>query len=106
MASGPPIDDSFLEEGSPTMVEQGVASVFQMGVASEDEDDNKESHQGGGGGEGGGATAVVDPGGARQRKQGRGPERAEPRVKRESWIDPPEERESTALTQAEVESCM
>uniref|UniRef100_A0A8C5BQQ8 Anoctamin n=1 Tax=Gadus morhua TaxID=8049 RepID=A0A8C5BQQ8_GADMO len=79
--SGPPIDDSFLEEGSPTMVEQGMASVFQMWGA--------------------------EHGGARQRKQGRGgPERAEPRAKRESWIDPPEERENKTLTQAEVESCM
>uniref|UniRef100_A0A8C5F9R2 Anoctamin n=1 Tax=Gadus morhua TaxID=8049 RepID=A0A8C5F9R2_GADMO len=49
----------------------------------------------------------AEHGGARQRKQGRGgPERAEPRAKRESWIDPPEERENKTLTQAEVESCM
>uniref|UniRef100_A0A8C4H596 Anoctamin n=1 Tax=Dicentrarchus labrax TaxID=13489 RepID=A0A8C4H596_DICLA len=30
----------------------------------------------------------------------------EPKTKRESWMDPPEERESTTLTQAEMESCM
>ncbi|XP_056460170.1 anoctamin-8-like [Gadus chalcogrammus] len=110
--SGPPIDDSFLEEGSPTMVEQGMASVFQM---CDDDDDNgvhdiKEPHHAGGGGSTTGAGAGAggaEHGGARQRKQGRGgPERAEPRAKRESWIDPPEERENKTLTQAEVESCM
>ncbi|CAL8273007.1 unnamed protein product [Arctogadus glacialis] len=105
--SGPPIDDSFLEEGSPTMVEQGMASVFQM---CDDDDDNdiKEPHHAGGGGASTAAGAGgAEHGGARQRKQGRGgPERAEPRAKRESWIDPPEERENKTLTQAEVESCM
>ncbi|XP_030228364.1 anoctamin-8 isoform X2 [Gadus morhua] len=108
--SGPPIDDSFLEEGSPTMVEQGMASVFQM---CDDDDDNgvhdiKEPHHAGGGGATTGVGAGgAEHGGARQRKQGRGgPERAEPRAKRESWIDPPEERENKTLTQAEVESCM
>uniref|UniRef100_A0A3Q0RYR9 Anoctamin n=1 Tax=Amphilophus citrinellus TaxID=61819 RepID=A0A3Q0RYR9_AMPCI len=67
---------SFLEEGSPTMVEKGMdpASVFEM---CDDDDDN-----------------------------GRSAERAEPKTKRESWMDPPEERESTTLTQAEMESCM
>ncbi|XP_059923685.1 anoctamin-8-like isoform X1 [Gadus macrocephalus] len=104
--SGPPMDDSFLEEGSPTMVEQGTASVFQM---CDDDDDNgvhdiKEPHHAGGGGA---TPGGAEHGGARQRKQGRGgPERAEPRAKRESWIDPPEERENKTLTQAEVESCM
>ncbi|XP_035767455.1 anoctamin-8 [Neolamprologus brichardi] len=37
--SGPPVDSSFLEEGSPTMVEKGMdpASVFEM---CDDDDDN------------------------------------------------------------------
>ncbi|KAJ3598798.1 hypothetical protein NHX12_032762 [Muraenolepis orangiensis] len=105
--SGPPIDDSFLEEGSPTMVEKGMdpASVFEM---CDDDDDNgvhdiKEAVTGAGLPDVGSAAAAL-----RQRKQGRrGEERTEPRAKRESWIDPPEERESNAaLTQAEEESCM
>uniref|UniRef100_A0A7N8WXC2 Anoctamin n=1 Tax=Mastacembelus armatus TaxID=205130 RepID=A0A7N8WXC2_9TELE len=64
--SAPPMDNSFLEEGSPTMVEKGMdpASVFEMWA------------------------------------------RPEPKIKRESWMDPPEETESTTLTQAEMESCM
>uniref|UniRef100_A0A7N8YK77 Anoctamin n=1 Tax=Mastacembelus armatus TaxID=205130 RepID=A0A7N8YK77_9TELE len=84
--SAPPMDNSFLEEGSPTMVEKGMdpASVFEM---CDDDDDNgihdvKES--------GGGGTGA----------------RPEPKIKRESWMDPPEETESTTLTQAEMESCM
>uniref|UniRef100_A0A8C7IY89 Anoctamin n=1 Tax=Oncorhynchus kisutch TaxID=8019 RepID=A0A8C7IY89_ONCKI len=52
----PTMEDSFLEDGSPTMVEKGM-----------------------------------DP---------------DTGVSRESWIDPPEEQESTSLAQAEMESCM
>lgn len=110
------------------MVEKGMdpASVFEM---CDDDDDNgihdvKEP--------GGGATGVVEginaaagaaaaaaaasaaplPSGSesstalRHRRRGRSTERPEPRTKRESWIDPPEERESNTLTQAEMESCM
>ncbi|KAF1385493.1 hypothetical protein PFLUV_G00108350 [Perca fluviatilis] len=122
VCSGPPMDTSFLEEGSPTMVEKGMdpASVFEM---CDDDDDNgihdvKES--------GGGATGVAEginagasasaaplPSGSesstsvRHRRRGRSIERPEPKTKRESWIDPPEERrESNTLTQAEMESCM
>uniref|UniRef100_A0A8C9XIQ6 Anoctamin n=1 Tax=Sander lucioperca TaxID=283035 RepID=A0A8C9XIQ6_SANLU len=122
VCSGPPMDTSFLEEGSPTMVEKGMdpASVFEM---CDDDDDNgihdvKES--------GGGATGVAEginagasasaaplPSGSessttvRHRRRGRSVERPEPKTKRESWIDPPEERrESNMLTQAEMESCM
>ncbi|KAK2908068.1 hypothetical protein Q8A73_009141 [Channa argus] len=123
--SGPPMDNSFLEEGSPTMVEKGMdpASVFEM---CDDDDDNgihdvKES----GGGGTGAAEGINAPAGAaaaagatplpagsesstslRQRRRGRSAERPEPKMKRESWMDPPEERASTTLTQAEMESCM
>ncbi|XP_041861945.1 anoctamin-8 isoform X2 [Melanotaenia boesemani] len=127
--SGPPLENSFLEEGSPTMVEKGMdpASVFEM---CDDDDDNgihdvKDS--GGGGNEESNAAhavaAAASPASAagssaslssgsesstslRHRKRGRSAERAEPKTKRESWMDPPEERESTTLTQAEMESCM
>uniref|UniRef100_A0A4W6CS19 Anoctamin n=1 Tax=Lates calcarifer TaxID=8187 RepID=A0A4W6CS19_LATCA len=102
VCSGPPLDNSFLEEGSPTMVEKGMdpASVFEM---CDDDDDN-------------GIHDVKDaaplPSGSesstslRHRRRGRSTERPEPKTKRESWMDPPEERESTTLTQAEMESCM
>lgn len=118
--SGPPVDSSFLEEGSPTMVEKGMdpASVFEM---CDDDDDNgihdvKDSS--GGGAEaanaaaGAAAAAAPLPSGSegstslRHRRRGRSAERVEPKTKRESWMDPPEERESTTLTQAEMESCM
>uniref|UniRef100_A0A8C3AV94 Anoctamin n=1 Tax=Cyclopterus lumpus TaxID=8103 RepID=A0A8C3AV94_CYCLU len=97
VCSGAPIDTSFLDDGSPTMMEKGMdpASVFEM---CDDDDDNgihdvKES--------GGGSSTSL-----RHRRRGKSTERLEPKTKRESWIDPPEERESTTLTQAEMESCM
>lgn len=105
------------------MVEKGMdpASVFEM---CDDDDDNgihdvKDS--GGGGAEGinaaaGAATAAASAApltsgtesstSLRQRRRGRSVERPEPKTKRESWIDPPEERVSNTLTQAEMESCM
>uniref|UniRef100_A0AAX7VS99 Anoctamin n=1 Tax=Astatotilapia calliptera TaxID=8154 RepID=A0AAX7VS99_ASTCA len=89
--SGPPVDSSFLEEGSPTMVEKGMdpASMFEM---CDDDDDN-------------GIHDVKDSSGGRA-EAADAAARVEPKTKRESWMDPPEERESTTLTQAEMESCM
>uniref|UniRef100_A0A674AHX6 Anoctamin n=1 Tax=Salmo trutta TaxID=8032 RepID=A0A674AHX6_SALTR len=83
----PTMEDSFLEDGSPTMVEKGMdpASVFE----TYDDDDDNES------------TVTV-----RHRRRQRSLERADSKTKRESWIDPPEEQESTSLAQAEIESCM
>lgn len=114
------MENSFLEEGSPTMVEKGMdpASVFEM---CDDDDDNgihdvKDS--GGGGAEGLSAAAAAVGGSAalpsasdgaaslRHRRRGQSVERTEPKTKRESWMDPPEETESITLTQAEMESCM
>lgn len=107
------------------MVEKGMdpASVFEM---CDDDDDNgihdvKESGGGGTGvaeginaaaGAAAAASAAPLPSGSesstslRHRRRGRSSERPEPKTKRESWMDPPEERESTTLTQAEMESCM
>uniref|UniRef100_A0A8D3DX69 Anoctamin n=1 Tax=Scophthalmus maximus TaxID=52904 RepID=A0A8D3DX69_SCOMX len=94
ICSGPPMDNSFLDEGSPTMVEKGMdpASMFEM---CDDDDDNgihdvKES--------GGGGTVAAEGINAAGRPV--------PKTKRESWMDPPEDRESNTLTQAEMESCM
>lgn len=119
--SGQPTDSSFLEEGSPTMVEKGMdpSTVFEM---CDDEDDNgihdvKESGVGGGAGAAEGAAVASSPaasppsgaeGGAslRHRRAGRSADRAEVKSKRESWMDPPGETESNTLTQAEMESCM
>ncbi|XP_058870302.1 anoctamin-8 isoform X1 [Acipenser ruthenus] len=101
------LEDSFLEEGSPTMVEKGMdpASVFELC----DDIDNgyletKEAP-------GEILVAPLAPGGdapvsLRQRKRGHSAEREESKTKRESWIDPPKETFSSRLTQAEVESCM
>ncbi|XP_014861666.1 PREDICTED: anoctamin-8-like, partial [Poecilia mexicana] len=118
---GAPMENSFLEEGSPTMVEKGMdpASVFEM---CDDDDDNgihDVKDPGGGSAEGLSAAAAATAGSTaplpsasdgaaslRHRRRGQSVERTEPKTKRESWMDPPEERESTTLTQAEMESCM
>ncbi|XP_060797603.1 anoctamin-8 isoform X1 [Neoarius graeffei] len=97
-----PMEDSFLEEGSPTMVEKGMdpALVFEM---CDDDDDNiipetKEQIT-----ESSGPDSSVPP---KLRKRGRSLERADSKTRRESWMDPPEEQETISLTQAEIESCM
>uniref|UniRef100_A0A8C6V485 Anoctamin n=1 Tax=Neogobius melanostomus TaxID=47308 RepID=A0A8C6V485_9GOBI len=96
-SSCPPMNGSFLEEGSPTMVEKGMdaASMFEM---CDEEDDNgihdvKETSSS----ENTVPLPSASDSGAAVRQRRRG---------RNSWMDPPEERESTTLTQAEIESCM
>uniref|UniRef100_A0A3P8WEP4 Anoctamin n=1 Tax=Cynoglossus semilaevis TaxID=244447 RepID=A0A3P8WEP4_CYNSE len=88
VCGGPPIDNNFLEEGSPTMVERGMdpGSMFEIApsVASGPEISTSTRH----------------------RRKGRHTERSEPKSKKESWMDPPEEKESNTLAQAEMESCM
>lgn len=104
----PPMDGSFLEEGSPTMVEKGMdaASMFDL---CDEEDDNgihdvKETSSS--------ENTVPLPSASdsgttvRPRRRGRSQERGESKAKRDSWMDPPLERESATLTQAEIESCM
>ncbi|XP_042650807.1 anoctamin-8 isoform X2 [Tyto alba] len=104
---GGPEDESFLEEGSPTMVEKGMdpASVFEL---CEDE----EEAEGPPGSPVKAAEPAVVPRAGRRRRaaENRGEEEEGEeegrRRNRASWIDPPEEDYSTQLTQAEVESCM
>ncbi|XP_063146775.1 anoctamin-8 isoform X2 [Candoia aspera] len=104
---------SFLEEGSPTMVEKGMdpSSVFELCEDDDESDDASES-------------PFKDPPEAKEpavimRTQrprvGKNPTDGEEeeedgyenrRHARTSWIDPPEENYITELAQAEVESCM
>ncbi|KAK2869059.1 hypothetical protein Q7C36_000930 [Tachysurus vachellii] len=95
-----PIEDSFLEEGSPTMVEKGMdpALVFEMCDDDDDISETKEQVA-----ESAGSESSVPP---KLWKRGRSLERADSKSRRESWMDPPEEQETTTLTQAEIESCM
>ncbi|KAM8888382.1 anoctamin-8 isoform 1-T1 [Synchiropus picturatus] len=109
----PQTERSFLEEGSPTMVEKGMdaASVFDM---CDDEDDNgihDVKEQVGGGVAGAAEASSLNSGSessatVRHRRRGGSTERSGVRTKRESWINPPEEKQSNTLTQAEMESCM
>ncbi|XP_053906091.1 anoctamin-8 isoform X2 [Cuculus canorus] len=101
-----PEEESFLEEGSPTMVEKGMdpASVFEL---CEDEEEAE--------GPPGSPIKAAEPavvlraGRRRREAESREDEEGEEEGRkrnRASWIDPPEEDYSTQLTQAEVESCM
>ncbi|MGH0165507.1 UNVERIFIED_CONTAM: hypothetical protein FKN15_049064 [Acipenser sinensis] len=101
------LEDSFLEEGSPTMVEKGMdpASLFELC----DDIDNGYLETKEAPGEILVAPLAPDgdaPVSLRQRKRSHSAEREESKTKRESWIDPPKETFSSRLTQAEVESCM
>ncbi|XP_042299871.1 anoctamin-8-like [Sceloporus undulatus] len=109
---------SFLEEGSPTMVEKGMdpASVFELCEDDEDEGDGGPSESPLKGLLEAKEMAVVmrpqRPRGSWNPVEGEEEEEEEeeenPRRKanRTSWIDPPEENYTTQLAQAEVESCM
>lgn len=96
------IEDTFLEEGSPTMMEKGMdpALVFEM---CDDDDDNgiPETKE---------ATANPTPtdnaAPPKLRRRGRSLERTDSKSKKDSWMDPPTEQETPTLTQAEIESCM
>ncbi|KAF4083348.1 hypothetical protein AMELA_G00140170 [Ameiurus melas] len=97
-----PMEDSFLEEGSPTMVEKGMdpSLVFEM---CDDDDDNVIPEAKEQAAESAGPESGVPP---KLWKRGRSLERADSKSRRESWMDPPEEQETITLTQAEIESCM
>ncbi|XP_051929919.1 anoctamin-8 [Hippocampus zosterae] len=117
-----PMDNRFMEEGSPTLVDKGMDSTSVFSMCDEDIDNGIHDVKEAGGGvacaaEGinyAAATACAAPPASsnessaslRNRRRARSSERPEPATKRESWIDPPEVKESTTLTQAEIESCM
>ncbi|CAM4628772.1 anoctamin-8 isoform X1 [Lepidochelys kempii] len=98
-------DASFLEEGSPTMVEKGMdpASIFEL---AEDEEETE-------GPSGSPLPEAKELAVTLRARRGRAAESQEEEEEEEgrkrnraSWIDPPEENYSPHLTQAEVESCM
>ncbi|XP_030322454.1 anoctamin-8 isoform X3 [Calypte anna] len=107
---GGPEEESFLEEGSPTMVEKGMdpAAVFEL---CEEEEEEAEGLSGS---PGKALEPAAAPRAGRRRRGAEGKEEEEEeegeeegrKRNRASWIDPPEEDYSTQLTQAEVESCM
>ncbi|XP_061682094.1 anoctamin-8 [Syngnathoides biaculeatus] len=115
------VDSSFMEEGSPMIVEKGMEPNSVFSVCDEDVDNGIHDVKETGGGvacAAEGISYVAAASGAlpavrgersaslRNRRRGRSTERGQHRTKRESWIDPPEVKESTTLTQAEMESCM
>lgn len=103
---------SFLEEGSPTMVEKGMdpASVFEL-CEDDDESDGAPGSPLKGPPEAKEPAVIMR---ARRPRVAKNPAEGEEdeddeedrKQARTSWIDPPEENYTTHLTQAEVESCM
>ncbi|XP_056374204.1 anoctamin-8 isoform X2 [Hyla sarda] len=108
-------DISFLQEGSPTLVEKGSdpASVFQLG---DDEDDEREISEEMQDIEEQEDAVKLRPHKRRKKRLNVEPELSREgeeedeeslrKQKRDSWMDPPEDHYPTKLTQAEVESCM
>lgn len=102
---------SFLEEGSPTMVEKGMdpASVFEL-CEDDDESDGASGSPTKSPPEGKEPVVVMRarrPRGTKNLAEGEEEEEdEEEKPTRTSWIDPPEENYTTQLAQAEVESCM
>ncbi|KAL7992886.1 hypothetical protein Chor_017142 [Crotalus horridus] len=110
-------DMSFLEEGSPTMVEKGMdpSSVFELCEDDDESDEASESPFKT-------LPEAKEPAVIMRTRRARvgknlteGEEEEEEeeedgyenrRHARSSWIDPPEENYTTQLAQAEVESCM
>ncbi|XP_077440386.1 anoctamin-8 isoform X2 [Vanacampus margaritifer] len=120
--SGHPMDNSFMEEGSPTMVEKGMDPTSVFAMCDDDVDNGIHDVKEAGMGVACAAEGInyATPAAActappasrsessaslRNRRRGRSSERVEATAKRESWIDPPEVKESATLTQAEMESC-
>nr|XP_014347287.1 PREDICTED: anoctamin-8 [Latimeria chalumnae] len=97
------LEDSFLEEGSPTMVEKGMDPVSMFELCEEEANANSTESVA----EGAGDKEPVVTLRLRKKLPGESEEgKEEKKQHRASWIDPPEEDYSNHLTQAEIESCM
>lgn len=90
-----PTQGNLQDDDSPTLVEEGMdpSSIFDM--CDDDDDDvfDKDTDE-----------AMSKPQGAQRRKTRLGDN--DSMEKKMSWMDPPEENESSVLTQTEIESCM
>lgn len=84
-----PTQGSLQDDDSPTLVEEGMdpSSIFDM---CDDDFIDKET------------VAIISNPQGPQRRSGDN----HSKEKKMSWMDPPEENESTVLTQTEIESCM
>ncbi|XP_052473901.1 anoctamin-8 isoform X2 [Carassius gibelio] len=90
-----PTQANLQDDGSPTLVEKGMDPSLIFDVRDDDDDDDDRDTD----------DSVSKPKGTQRRKiQSSGENNST--EKKMSWMDPPEENESTVLTQPEIESCM
>ncbi|XP_034038907.1 anoctamin-8 isoform X2 [Thalassophryne amazonica] len=88
------VDDSFLED-SPTLVEEGMDPTSIFDSCDDDSDCETQAQEIK-------DNATMSPSKEREKKNNG----TEGKEDKKSWIDPPEERKTVTLTQAEIESCM
>ncbi|XP_026062398.1 anoctamin-8 isoform X2 [Carassius auratus] len=90
-----PTQANLQDDGSPTLVEKGMDPSLIFDIRDDDDDDDDRDTD----------VSVSKPQGTQRRKiQSSGENNST--EKKMSWMDPPEENESTVLTQPEIESCM
>lgn len=90
-----PTQASLQDDGSPTLVEEGMDPSLVFDIRDDDDDDDDREMD----------DSVSKPLGPQRRKTKSAPDNNSTE-KKMSWMDPPEETESTVLTQPEIESCM
>lgn len=91
-----PTQASLQDDDSPTLVEEGMDSSLIFDIRDDDDDDDDDRDI---------DDSVSKPQGTQRRKTKSAGENNSTE-KKMSWMDPPEETESTVLTQPEIESCM
>ncbi|XP_051553238.1 anoctamin-8 [Myxocyprinus asiaticus] len=94
-----PTQDSILDDGSPTLVEEGMdpSSIFDMCDDDDDDYDDENVKE---------TDDTVSKPQEPQRRKTKCAGDNHSMDKKVSWMDPPEETGSTVLTQPEIESCM
>ncbi|XP_052471742.1 anoctamin-8 [Carassius gibelio] len=85
---------SLQDDGSPTLVEEGMDPSLIFDTRDDDNDDDRELDD-----------SLSKPQGTQKRKT-KSAGQNNSMENKTSWMDPPEETESTVLTQPEIESCM
>ncbi|XP_059357945.1 anoctamin-8 isoform X2 [Carassius carassius] len=90
-----PTQANLQDDGSPTLVEKGMDPSLIFDIRDDDDDDDDRDTD----------DSVSKPQGTQGRKIKSSGENNRTE-KKMSWMDPPEENESTVLTQPEIESCM
>lgn len=87
-----PKQGSLHDDGSPTLMEEGMDPSSIFDISDDDDVSDKETDK-----------TMSKPQAQRRKTRSEDNDGMEKKI---SWMDPPEENESTVLTQTEIESCM